>query len=188
MKFKLLFLLNLLSISYFTKSDNQSLESNNEDSALNPEVTKIVIPIVPLSKVKELREAFRPILEVPAKFLKFRSLWYEGNHRQQMTNILKKEKIKRIDLQNLIDLLNREEKLLNYKAAIIADAANAVIMKKFLKELSHLMPENLVEKEARAKFINPAQLVSDEKASHRKIIQEHLVPLIKALPAIANKS
>ena len=185
MKFKFLFLLNLLASAYFVKADNEFLALNENGNA-KPELTKIVI--VPPTKVKELREIFRPILEVPDKFLKFRSLWHEGNHRQQMINILKKEKIKRTDLHTLIELLNKEEKLLNYKAGIITDAVNSIIMKKFYKELSHLVPEHIIEHEARAKFVSPAQLVADEKARHKKIIHEHIMPLIKDFPANANKS
>lgn len=165
MKLKLLFLLNFLFLVSFAKVDNQFLAPQ---------------------KVKDLRESFKPILEVPSKFLKFRSLWYEGNNRQQMSNILAREKIKQADLRRLIDLLNLEEKRLGYKATVIADAVNGVIMKKFLRELSHLMPVGQVEKEARAKFINPSHLVAEEKLRHKKIIQDQILPLMKTLPVNSN--
>lgn len=184
MKFKFLFLLNLLLSAYFVRADNQSLTLDSDSNVKSESgITKIIVPVIPAVKVKELREAFKPLLEIPSKFLKFRSLWYEGNHRQQMKNILMKEKIKRTDLQALIDLLNKEEKLLSYKAGLIADAINAVILKKFYKELSHLLPNHVIDREARAKFIRPAQLVNDEKLRHKKIIQEQIVPLVKSLPS-----
>lgn len=130
------------------------------------------------AKVRELKDVFKPILEIPPKFLKFRSLWYEGNNRQQMANIITKEKIKRVDLERLIELLNQEEKRLAYKTSVIADAVNAVIMKKFLRELSHVMPIEHVEQEAQRSFMDAQQLALNEKLRHKTIIQEYLVPLL----------
>lgn len=160
MKFKLLFLLNLFSILNFAKV---------ESDFLSP------------AMVTALRESFKPLLEVPPKFLKFRALWYEGNNRQQMSNILMKERVKKRDLYRLIYLLNREEKRLNYKASVIADAVNAVIKKKFIKELLHLMPLERIEKEARATFLNPSDLVLKEKLRHKKLIEE-LTEDIRLMP------
>jgi len=165
MKIKLLFLLNLLCAFSFAKVDNEFL---------TPE------------RAKNLRDSFRPVLEVPSKFLKFRALWYEGNNRQQMSNILMKEKIKKQDLHRLIDLLNLEEKRINYKASVIADAVNGVIKKKFFKELLHLMPTEKIEKEARAVFLNPTDLITKEKLRHKELIQKiRSLPLMKTLPSPA---
>jgi len=163
MKFKLLFLLNLLCAFSFAKDDNQFLAPD---------------------RVKNLRDSFKPVLEVPSKFLKFRALWYEGNNRQQMSNILMKEKLKKQDLHRLIDLLNMEERRLNYKASVIADAVNGVIKKKFFKELLHLMPLEKVEQEAQAVFLNSNDLIAREKLRHKELIEKiRSFPLMRSFPA-----
>jgi len=158
MKFK--FLLSLLFVASFAKADNFFLTQ---------------------PKIQELKESFKPVLEVPSKFLKFKALWYEGNNRQQIHNVLGKEKIKRLDLQLLIDLLNKEKKRLGYKITVIVDTVNGVISKKFLKELSHLMPIEIIEKEAKNQFISPDKLIEREKLRHQRIIEDILL-LMQTLP------
>lgn len=171
MKLKWYFLFGLFTSIGIAKADNQFL---------------------PLEQVNILKAEFRPILDVPPKFLKLRSVWYEGGNRQLMTNILAKEKIRKQDLHRLISLLNAEEKRLGYKVSVIADAVNNAAKNKFVKELSHLMPLERIEQEAKLVYLDPQELVLKEKARHQRLIKRingvlghGSIALPKSLPQVS---
>lgn len=124
---------------------------------------------LPEDKLRELKVALKEITEVPWEFEELRGLWYEGGHREDIMNFIQKENFTDSDLKEILDLLDKEEKLFEDKIKLVVNSVNYAIEKEFTTHLHNVMDKETLKKQIESHLLDPQKWIDEERKRHNNI-------------------